>query len=59
MVQHHFRKNACLTHFAPIFCSKTAHFKGILGFSMGENALVAHKGLKTRALASQVVQDHL
>ena len=38
MVQDHFCKNAFLTHFGPIFGPKTAHFQGILGFSMAQNA---------------------
>ena len=35
-VQGHFWKNAFLTHFCPCFCPKTAHFQGILAFSMAQ-----------------------
>ena len=38
MVQDPFWKNAFWTHFGPIFGPKTAHFQGILEFSMGQNA---------------------
>ena len=49
MVQDHFWKNAFWTHFSPIFGPKTAHFQGILGFSMAQNAWgkTRHHGLKT------------
>ena len=41
-------KNAFLTHFGPIFGLDTAHFQGILGFSMGQNTSPrAQNGLKT------------
>ena len=47
MVQDHFWKNAFLTHFCPIVGPKTAHFQGILGFSMAQNAPPrAQNGLK-------------
>ena len=49
MVQDHFWKNAFLTHFRPIFGLETAHFQGILGFSMAQNAPPrAQNRLKTR-----------
>ena len=38
MVQHHFWKIAFLAHFGPIFGLETAHFQGILGFSMAQKA---------------------
>ena len=47
MVYHHFWKNVFLTHFSPIFGLETAHFQGILGFSMAQNAPPrAQNGLK-------------
>ena len=59
MVPDHFWKNAFLTHFCPIFGPKTAHFQGILGFSMAQNASPgAQNGLKTLVWASQMVQGH-
>ena len=59
MVQDHFWKDAFLTHFCPIVGPKTAHFQGILGFSMAQNASPrAQKGLKTLVWASQMVQGH-
>ena len=51
MVRHYFRKNAFLTHFLPIFGPKTAHFQGMLGFSMSQNPSPrAQNGLKTTDL---------
>ena len=48
MVQDHFLENRFLTHFRPNFGPETAHFQGILGFSMGQNTSQrAKKGLKT------------
>ena len=44
MIRDHFRKNAFLTHFGPIFGPKTTHFEGILGF-LGPKK--RHHGLKT------------
>ena len=38
MVHGHFWKNAFLTHFCPIVGPKMAHFQGISGFSMAQNA---------------------
>ena len=52
MVQVHFCKNAFWTHFRPMFGPTTAHFQGILGFSMGQNASArAQNGLKTTCLS--------
>ena len=43
-----FEKNVFLTHFGPIFGLETAHFQGILAFSMAENVSPrAQNGLKT------------
>ena len=39
MVQDYFWKNVFLTHFCPICRPKTAHFQGIFGFLMDQNAL--------------------
>ena len=48
MVYNYFWKNAFLTRFGPIFGPKTAHFQGILGFSMAQNVSPrAQTGLKT------------
>ena len=48
MVEDHFWKNTFLTHFSPIVGPKTAHFKGILGFSMAQDVPPrAQNGLKT------------
>ena len=59
MVHGHFWKSAFLTHFCPIFGPKTAHFQGILGFSMAQNASPrAQNGLKTLVWASQIMQGH-
>ena len=47
MVQDHFSKNAFLTHFSRIVGPETAHFQGIVGFSMAQNAPPrAQNGLK-------------
>ena len=52
----HFWEITFLTHFSPIFGLETAHFQGILGFSMVHNAPPrAQNGLKTLVWASQVV----
>ena len=41
------------------FCPIVAHFQGILGFSMGQNARSwAQNGLKTLFQASQMAHDH-
>ena len=57
--QGHFWKNTFLTHCSLIFAPKTAHFQGILGFSMGQNpSQWAPNGLKTRVCAPPMVQDH-
>ena len=54
MVQDHFWKNVFLTHFRPILGPKTAHFQGILGFSMAQNAPPpAQNGLKTLVRATK------
>ena len=43
-----FLENAFLTHFGPIFGLETAHYQGILGFSVALNAPPrAQNGLKT------------
>ena len=60
MVEHHFWKNAFLTNFRPIFGLEMAHFQGILGIFMAQNAPPrAQHGLKTRVGASQVVWEQL
>ena len=48
MVEDEFRKTAFLTQFGSTFGPKTAHFQGILGFFMGQNASIgAQSGLST------------
>ena len=52
MVQDHFCKSAFLTHFGPIFGPKTAHFQGILGFSMAQKRITtASKQAKNTCLS--------
>ena len=38
MVHDQLWKNGFLTHFYPVLVQKTAHFQGILGFFMVQNA---------------------
>ena len=60
MVEDHLCKNTFLTHFGLIFGPKTAHFQGILGFSMGQNASPpAQSAQKTIVCAYKMVEDHL
>ena len=59
MVEDHFWKTPFLTQFGPIFGPRTAHFQGILAFSIGQNACSrAQNGLNRLVRALRMVEDH-
>ena len=54
-----FWKTTFLTHFGPIFCRKTPHFQGILGFWGSQDGQPRAQNVpKTHVLAFHVAEDH-